>query len=174
MARVSEVFGDLDGYNDRPKGEFELMPHGTYVLAKITEVKGKQGACMVKSETQTIQAGLDGNYGHPHFWDHVNFITPAPVDPELDEEAQKKGRQKIGMWARRITTLGLDPKQVDTEWTADEYADFFQPTVGATVIIKTRLEAARGEYKARNTANDYVPDTPANRKKYGLDAEVEL
>lgn len=175
MARVSEVFGDLDSYNDRPGGEFELMPHGTYVLAEITGVKGKVNACMVESITRMIQAGLDGNYGHPKFWDHVNFITPKPVDPLLDEEGQKKARQKIGMWARRVTNIGLDPKAIDTEFDSGQYAEFFTPALGRTVIIKTRLEAASGEYKAKNTANDYYPDTPANRKKFGLVAdEVEL
>ena len=175
MTKVSEVFGDLDSYNDKAAGDFVLLPHGAFVLAEITEVKGKVGACMVKSETKTIQAGLDGNYGHPHFWDHVNFITPKPVDPTLDEEGIKKARMKVGMWARRVATLGLDPKRIDTDWTPEELADFYHPAIGMHVIIKTRLEAASGEYKAKSTANDYYADTPANRKKFGLeDREVEL
>ena len=175
MARVSEVFGDLDSYNDRPTGEFVLLPHGAFVLARITAVKGKVGACMVESVTERIQAGFDDNYGHPKLWDHVNFITPKPVDPTADEEGQKKARHRIGMWARRMEAIGLDPTAVKAGFTEEDYALLFGAVTGSSVIIKTRLEAANGEYKAKNTANDYYQDTPANRKKYGLgEPEVEL
>ena len=174
MAKVSEVFGDLDSYDAGSGGDFVLLPHGAFVLAEVTEVKGKVMSCMVKSETKAIQAGLAGNYSYPHFWDHVNFITPKPVDPTADEDGIKKAKAKIGMWARRVVNLGLNPKEIDTEFTPEEYGEFFAPAVGLTVIVKVRLEAASGSYKAKNTANDYYPDTPANRKKYGLVAPEEV
>ena len=173
MARVSEIFGDLDGYTEQDRGEFVLLPHGAFVLAKITGLKGKVGACMLESTTERIQAGLDGNYGHPKFWDHVNFITPKPVDETADEDGIKKAKAKIGMWARRLGALGLDPAGIKAGFDEGQYAAFFTPALGQTVIIKTRLEAASGEYKAKNTANDYYPDTDANLKKYGLE-EVSL
>ena len=177
MAKISEVFGDLDNFKDR--GEFVLMPHGTFVLAEITAVKGKEGACMVESVTKRVQAGLDGNYGSPKFWDHLNFITPKGPDPTGTEEEIKKANMKGGMWARRVKALGIDVKDMDLDdfhnFTPEEYQDFYAPTIGRTVIIKTRLEAASGEYRAKNTASDYIPDTPKNRAKYGLaDAEVTL
>lgn len=165
----SEVFGDLDSYNDKATGDFILLPHGAFVLAEITAVKGKNGACMVESKTSAIQAGLDGNYGSPRFWDHLSFITPKLVDPTTDEDAQKKAGQKIGMWARRMEAIGIDPTLVKKGMEPEDYEAIFAPAVSRSVIIKTRLEAASGEYKAKNTANDYYPDTPANRKKYGLD-----
>ena len=172
MSRVSEIFGDLDSYNDKPAGEFILLPHGAFVLAEVVGVKGKGNACMVESKTTQIQAGLDGNHGAPKFWDHLNFITPKPVDEDGDEDDQKKGRQKIGMWARRMGVLGIDPSAVKAGFGAWDYETLFTPAIGKVVIIKTRLEAASGEYKAKSTAGDYYADTPANRKKYGLDLEL--
>jgi hypothetical protein len=68
--------------------------------------------------------------------------------------------------------LGIDPSAVTSEFLPADYESLFTPAVGRSVIIKTRLEAASGEYKAKSTAGDYYADTPANRKKYGLDLEL--
>ena len=176
MAKIADVFPDIDDLG-KGWGDFDTLPDGTMAVAKVIEVTGKQnrngamyGAVVI--ELTHIPAGLTGNF-RPRIWDYGTFTTPGAVDPTLPEDEATKARKKAGMWARRVTALGLNPKEVDTDWDAAQVGAFYLPAVGVSVIVRLGFEPADGQYRAKNTARDYFPDTDAMRVKHHLSLAVD-
>lgn len=171
MGYIEEVLGDLDSYRDKD-GDFELLPDGSYAVVEVTEAPGlcnKNGDFYAKlvSVARVLPSGLSGNFGSPKFWDSANFITPGPIDSTLPDEEFKKARNKAGAWARRLGALGLNWRDYP-EPSNEALTQFFAPVVGRTVIVKVKLEPAKGNYGVKNTVRDYYPDTSDARAKHHL------
>jgi len=118
-----------------------------------------------------LNAALTGNFGVPKFWDNGSFENPSKPDPTLPADELEKAGKKVGMWKRRVHTLGLDPKLCPTD-SPDALTAFYADAIGLLVAVRVRVEPPKGAYSAKNTIRDYYPDTPELRAKHKLTVQV--